>query len=64
LAKVICSYIDFLTVKALTNSVFAKDFSSLEQKRTRTASRVYKNAVFDTNRKSLLWHISAEKGLK
>ena len=26
--------------------------------------RVYKNAVFDTNRKSLLRHISAEKGLK
>lgn len=24
----------------------------------------YKNAVFDTNRKSLLRHISAEKGLK
>lgn len=28
------------------------------------AGRVYKNAVFDTNRKSLLRHISAEKGLK
>lgn len=26
--------------------------------------RVYKNANFDTNRKSLLRHISAEKGLK
>ena len=26
--------------------------------------RLYKNAVFDTNRKSLLRHISAEKGLK
>ena len=25
---------------------------------------VYKDAVFDTNRKSLLRHISAEKGLK
>ena len=25
---------------------------------------VYKNAVFDTNRKSLLRHTSAEKGLK
>ena len=25
---------------------------------------VYKNAVFDTNRRSLLRHISAEKGLK
>ena len=29
-----------------------------------TMARVYKNAVFDTNRKSLLRHISAEKGLK
>ena len=28
------------------------------------AGRVYKDAVFDTNRKSLLRHISAEKGLK
>jgi len=28
------------------------------------ASGIYKDAVFDTNRKSLLWHISAEKGLK
>ena len=27
-------------------------------------SMVYKDAVFDTNRKSLLRHISAEKGLK
>ena len=27
-------------------------------------SILYKNAVFDTNRKSLLRHISAEKGLK
>lgn len=26
--------------------------------------RIYKDAVFDTNRKSLLRHISAEKGLK
>ena len=25
---------------------------------------IYKDAVFDTNRKSLLRHISAEKGLK
>ena len=28
------------------------------------AAGFYKNAVFDTNRKSLLRHISAEKGLK
>ena len=27
-------------------------------------SRIYKTAVFDTNRKNLLRHISAEKGLK
>ncbi len=26
--------------------------------------QIYKDAVFDTNRKSLLRHISAEKGLK
>lgn len=31
---------------------------------TPVSSSVYKNAVFDTNRKSLLRHISAEKGLK
>ena len=30
----------------------------------RIIRRIYKNAVFDTNRKSLLRHISAEKGLK
>lgn len=30
----------------------------------RAAGGVYKDAVFDTNRKSLLRHISAEKGLK
>ena len=29
-----------------------------------TGFSVYKNAVFDTNRKSLLRHVSAEKGLK
>lgn len=29
-----------------------------------TMGGIYKNAVFDTNRKSLLRHISAEKGLK
>ena len=35
-----------------------------EQQATASAGGVYKDAVFDTNRKSLLWHISAEKGLK
>ena len=34
------------------------------QETTGSAGGVYKNAVFDTNRKSLLRHISAEKGLK
>ena len=29
-----------------------------------TTGKIYKNAVFDTNRKSRLRHISAEKGLK
>ena len=31
---------------------------------TRVVARLDKDAVFDTNRKSLLRHISAEKGLK
>lgn len=36
----------------------------LREKVARAAGGVYKDAVFDTNRKSLLRHISAEKGLK
>ena len=32
--------------------------------RTSIVRGIYKDAVFDTNRKSLLRHISAEKGLK
>nr|DAU89441.1 MAG TPA: hypothetical protein [Caudoviricetes sp.] len=36
----------------------------MDKHTTRATSRIYKNAVFDTNRKSLLRHISAEKGLK
>ena len=32
--------------------------------RTGIIRRIYKDAVFDTNRKSLLRRISAEKGLK
>ena len=39
-------------------------FCNFTQKHSAFAGRVYKNAVFDTNRKSLLRHISAEKGLK
>lgn len=36
----------------------------LLKKRACSAAGIYKDAVFDTNRKSLLRHISAEKGLK
>lgn len=35
-----------------------------EDPQNRTEFPIYKDAVFDTNRKSLLRHISAEKGLK
>ena len=41
-----------------------KHFQPTGQETTGTAGKVYKDAVFDTNRKSLLRHISAEKGLK
>lgn len=41
--------------------VFTED---MDREITAAAGGVYKNAVFDTNRKSLLWHISVEKGLK
>ena len=36
----------------------------LEEKRASMRIKVYKDAIFDTSRKSLLRHISAEKGLK
>lgn len=39
-AKVICSQVDFLTVKALTDILFAEDFRCFQKQRTRTASRV------------------------
>ena len=45
-------------------SLFARDWLSVKQQVTPAISRIYKDAVFDTNRKSLLRHISAEKGLK
>ena len=40
------------------------ELNGLNKHTTRTATRVYKNAVFDTTEKSLLRHINAEKGLK
>ena len=45
-------------------SLFVRDWLSVKQQVTPAISRIYKDAVFDTNRKSLLRHISAEKGLK
>lgn len=63
-AEVVCGEVDLLPEKALTNVFFSEYFCDLQKQRTGTAGRVYKNAVFDTNRKSLLRHISAEKGLK
>ena len=45
-------------------AVVFDEFCGLNKHTARAAARVYKNAVFDTNRKSLLRHISAEKGLK
>ena len=41
--------------------VFTED---MDREITAAAGGVYKDADFDTNRKSLLRHISAEKGLK
>ena len=43
---------------------FYQPFCDLAKKNSALAGRVYKGAVFDTNRKSLLRHTSAEKGLK
>lgn len=63
-AEIVGGEVDLLTEKALTDVVPAEYLRRLEQQRARTAGGVYKNAVFDTNRKSLLRHISAEKGLK
>ena len=63
-AEVVGRDVDLLPVKAVADGVSAKHLFGFQQQRTRAARRVYKNAVFDTNRKSLLRHISAEKGLK
>lgn len=45
-------------------ALFAHVLIGRQQKAAGAAAGIYKNAVFDTNRKSLLRHISAEKGLK
>ena len=63
-AKVVGGQVDLLTVEASLDIILAQHFFHLQQQRTGAAGRVYKNAVFDTNRKSLLRHISAEEGLK
>ena len=56
--------VDLLPEKSLTDMLLAQDLGGFQKQGPRTAGGVYKNAVFDTNRKSLLRHISAEKGLK
>lgn len=63
-AEVVSRDVDLLPVKAVTDGVLAKHLFGFQQQRPRPARGVYKNVVFDTNRKSLLRHISAEKGLK
>ena len=45
-------------------AVLLQVFTRRNKEAGSAAGRIYKNAVFDTNRKSLLRHISAEKGLK
>ena len=56
--------VDFLTIEAVADCILAEHLFRFQQQRTRTARRIDKDAVFDTNRKSLLRRISAEKGLK
>lgn len=63
-AEVVCRNVDLLPEKPLTDMLLAQDLGGFQKQGPRTAGGVYKNAVFDTNRKSLLRHISAEKGLK
>ena len=61
-----CSFL-FLTVDIDSPDIaalFPDKIGTLDKHTARAAAGVYKNAVFDTNRKSLLRHISAEKGLK
>ena len=45
-------------------AVVFNEFRTLDEHAARAAAGVDKDAVFDTNRKSLLRRISAEKGLK
>lgn len=54
----------FLQIRELRFQTDNQPFCDLPQKHSRFAGRIYKDAVFDTNRKSLLRRISAEKGLK
>ena len=63
-AEVVGRDIDLLPIKALPDVAGAENFRRFQKQRTGTAGGVNKDAVFDTNRKSLLRHISAEKGLK
>lgn len=63
-AEVIGGQVDLLPEEALPYIFFAENPRRFEKQRAGTAGGIYKNAVFDTNRKSLLRHISAEKGLK
>ena len=63
-AQVIGGDVDFLPVVADTDALRPQNLGGLQQQGARAAGRVYKNAVFDTNRKSLLRHTSAEKDLK
>ena len=63
-AQVVGRDVYLLSEKAVANGVTAQYLFRLQQQRTGAAGGIYKNAVFDTNRKSLFRHISAEKGLK
>lgn len=49
---------------ASATAVRLNEFRTLYEHAARTTTRIYENAVFDTKRKSLLRHISTEKGLK
>ena len=53
-----------LQIRVQRFKTLEEPFRNFTQKHTTLAGWVYKDAVFDTNRKSLLRYISAEKGLK
>ena len=62
-----CGGVEFLTVNGNVidaSAVLLDELSGLDEHTARAAAGIYKNANFDTNRKSLIRHISAEKGLK